>query len=114
MTVTGFAHVYLETHDWQAARAFWESLGFTVEFATDHGSGALRAPAGGTYLFLAEQPREAPLGQALYLAADAAAAFPPGTDVKFDWEPTHWGTQVAVLRDPDGREIRVEAPAGSA
>ena len=110
MRVTGVGHLYLETHDWARAVAFWESLGFTVEFATDHGSGALRAPDGGTYVFLAEQPRERPLGEAIYLSATEAADFPSGTDVKFAWEPTHWGTRVAVLRDPDGREIRVEAP----
>ena len=33
-------------------------------------------------------------------------------DVVFDWTPTHWGTQVMTVRDPDGRLIRLEAPAG--
>jgi len=42
--------------------------------------------------------------------ADVAAADP--ADVVFDRTPTHCGTRVMTVRDPDGRLFRIEAPAG--
>ena len=47
MSTNGFDHHYVETHDWKKAVAFWQRLGFELEFETDHGSGMLRHPAGG-------------------------------------------------------------------
>jgi catechol 2,3-dioxygenase-like lactoylglutathione lyase family enzyme len=90
----GFDHVYLETHNWDRAVAFWQRLGFEVEFATDHGSGTLRNPAGGPTIFLAEQPMQDPVG----------------VEVVSDFQPTHWGTKVMVIQDPDGHRFRIEAP----
>lgn len=110
MTTQGFGHVYLETHNWARSVAFWQSLGFTLGFDTDHNSGELRPPGAGPYIFLAEQSREDPLAQALYLDVEQAGPLPDGVEVVFDWTATHWGTQVAVIRDPDGRELRLEAP----
>lgn len=111
MTTQGFAHVYLETRNWGRSVAFWRSLGFEPEFETDHGSGALKPPAGGPYIFVAEQAPEDPLATALYLSVEQAGPLPDGVEVVVDWTATHWGTQVAVVRDPDGRELRLEAPA---
>lgn len=110
MTTQGFGHVYLETHNWGKSVAFWKSLGFELEFDTDHGSGALKPPGDGPYIFLAEQSPEDPLAHAFNLSAESVGAFPDGVDVVFDWTATHWGSQVAVIRDPDGREFRIEAP----
>lgn len=110
MTTRGFDHVYLETHDWDRAVSFWGRLGFEVEFETDHRSGMLRNPAGGPTIFLAEQPIEDPLADGLYLGAAADFAPPADVEVVSDFAETHWGTKVMVIRDPDGRHFRVEAP----
>src|SRR5688572_19665432 len=40
MTTRGFEHIYLETHNWGKAVAFWQALGFKLDFETDHGTGA--------------------------------------------------------------------------
>jgi uncharacterized glyoxalase superfamily protein PhnB len=49
----------------------------------------------------------------VYLGTDEAGTSPPEhVDVVFDWTPTHWGTRVMTVRDPDGRLFRIEAPAG--
>ena len=68
---TGFDHLYIETHDWAAALAFWQLLGFELEYDTGHHSGALRHPTSATTVFLAEQSLEDPLATELYLGAAA-------------------------------------------
>jgi hypothetical protein len=110
MTTQGLAHVYLETHNWGKTVAFWEALGFKLEFATDHNSGRLVA-ANGTSLFVAERAPLDPPGTDIYLEATEAGPAPEGVEVVFDWSATHWSTQVMTVRDPDGRLIRLEAPA---
>src|SRR5215203_1152983 len=75
----GFGHVYIETHNCEAAAAFWQRLGFELEFETDHRSGRLRNSADGSTIFLAEQPIEDPLGMEIYLSA--AAGYEPPADV---------------------------------
>ncbi len=106
----GFDHVYLETHDWPAALAFWQALGFELEFETDHHSGALRNPAGGPTVFLAEQPLEDPLATELYLSAPAGYQPADGVHVASPFRDTHWGTRVMIVQDPDGHRFRIEAP----
>jgi hypothetical protein len=76
----GFDHLYLETHNWGRALAFWQRLGFEVEFDTDHGSGMLRNPAGGPSIFLAEQSVDDPLASEWYLKV--AADYQPPADVQ--------------------------------
>lgn len=110
MSTRGFDHVYVETHDWAAAVAFWRSLGFELEFETDHHSGMLRNPAGGPTVFLAEQSLEDPLATELYLAAPADFTPPPGMHVASPFRDTHWGTKVMIVQDPDGHRFRIEAP----
>ncbi len=110
MTTRGIEHIYLETHNWGKSVAFWQALGFKLDFETDHGSGQLVA-SNGTRLFIAETSPEDPVGMDVYLGADQAGVAPPEqVDVVFDWTPTHWGTQVMTVRDPDGRLFRLEAP----
>ena len=60
MTTQGIELVYLETHNWGKSVAFWQMLGFKLDFETDHHSGVLVA-ANGTRIFLAEQAVEIPL-----------------------------------------------------
>ncbi|MGH9135438.1 MAG: VOC family protein [Acidimicrobiales bacterium] len=109
MTTQGLGHVYVETHNWGKSVAFWQALGFKLEFDTDHGSGMLKA-ANGTGIFLAEQSQEDPVGVELYLDVAEAVDPPDGVEVVFPWTATHWGTQVMTVRDPDGRRLRLEAP----
>lgn len=110
MTTHGVQHLYLETHNWGKSVAFWQALGFKLDFETDHNSGQLVA-SNGTRLFIAEASPGDPVGMDVYLGADeAGAAAPENVDVVFDWTPTHWGTRVLTVRDPDGRLFRIEAP----
>ncbi|MEO0974739.1 MAG: hypothetical protein AAFX85_16745 [Pseudomonadota bacterium] len=30
MAIKGLEYLYLETHDWEASKAFWQSLGFAL------------------------------------------------------------------------------------
>lgn len=111
MMTQGFEHLYLETHNWGKSVAFWQALGFEVDFETDHHSGQLVAP-NGTRISLAEQSPEDPVGIDIHLGAGQGGTHPPdNVDVVFDWTATHWGTQVMTVRDPDGRLFRLEAPA---
>jgi len=110
VTTKGFGHIYIETHNWGRSVAFWEALGFKLEFETDQGSGSLAA-SDGSKIFLAEQSPEDPLGMSVYLEVAEGGGTPPGpVEVVFDWTATHWGTQVMSVRDPDGRLFRLEAP----
>ena len=109
MSTKGFEHLYLETHNWSRAVAFWKCLGFDVEYDTDHGSGMLRHPAGGPTIFLAEQPIEDPLASEMYLAADSDFVAPDGIDVVSPFQDTHWGTKVMIIQDPDGHHFRIQA-----
>jgi catechol 2,3-dioxygenase-like lactoylglutathione lyase family enzyme len=110
VTTRGIGHLYIETHDWAASRAFWEGLGFTLEYDTGHGSGQFVA-ANGTRLFVAEQSPEDPVATSIYLSVDDADASTTSASVVFPWAKTHWGTQVMSVRDLDGRLIRLESPA---
>jgi hypothetical protein len=42
VSTNGVRAVYLETHNWGQAAKFFQSLGFELEFETDHNSGQLR------------------------------------------------------------------------
>ena len=112
MTTIGIQAVYLETHNWGKAAKFFESLGFELEFETDHNSGQLRNGSG-PYVFIAEIPESQTPKLQLALAVQDADAFEPGPGVEVvtDFEDTHWGTRMMTVRDPDGREWSVEGPA---
>ena len=113
MTTNGFGHLYVETHNWGKAVAFWQRLGFTLDFDTGHGSGMLSHPAGGPTIFVAEQSIDDPLAVEVYLAAGADYEAPEGIDVVSPFHVTHWGTKVMVIQDPDGHRFRIEAPGNN-
>ena len=48
--------ILIETHNWDSIVAFWQDLGYQLEFETDHHSGRLRHPSGGPSIFVAERP----------------------------------------------------------
>ena len=112
MSTNGIGHLYVETHSWDKAVAFWQRLGYEVEFDTGNGSGMLRHPSGGPTVFVAEQSVEDPLATEVYLAAAAGYEAPDGIEVVFPFHDTHWGTRVMVIQDPDGHRFRIETPSG--
>jgi hypothetical protein len=112
MKTEGMDGILIETHNWGKTVAFWQDLGYEVEFETDHHSGRLRHPRGGPYIFIAERPQDHRLQVVLGVAvADAAQFVPPraGTVLQ-SFAKQHWPALQMLLEDPDGRQIAVEAP----
>src|SRR4051794_35443531 len=96
--------LYLTTHNWGKAAKFFQALGFTLEFETDHNSGQFRN-GDGPYVFIAEvPPNESPSVQVVLRLPNEAAFRPePSVQVATPFEDTHWGTREMTVRDPDGR-----------
>ncbi len=113
MTTDGIEAVYLETHNWGKAAKFFESLGFKLEFETDHSSGMLRNGPG-PYVFIAEVPEDQPTGIQLVLKVANADSFEPDAvvEVVAPFEQTHHGAKEMTVRDPDGRLWLLQEPAG--
>jgi len=111
MATEGIDAVFLETHNWGKSAKFFQSLGFELEFATDHNSGQLRNGAGPS-VFIAEVPEDREPGMQLVLkVADADAFKPgPGVEVVSEFADTHYGTREMIIRDPDGRLWNLQAP----
>lgn len=107
----GIEAVFLTTHNWGKSAKFFQALGFTLEFETDHNSGQLRN-GDGPSLFIAEVPlSEKPDANVVLKIADADAFTPePIVDVVQPFEETHWGTRMMTVRDPDGRLWQIQAP----
>ena len=112
MTTKGISGLLFETHNWGKTVAFWQSLGYVIEFETDHNSGQLRHPDGGPYLFIAERPPEQALKVIAGVTVDDASTFvpPKSGSVKSEFQKEHWGALQMLLLDPDGREVAVDAP----
>ena len=107
--------ILIETHNWGKPVAFWKSLGYELEFETDHHSGQLRHPAGGPKLFVAERAADQALQIVPGLSVENAAGWEPPKSgkVKRPFTEEHWGAQQLLLEDPDGREIAIAAPAAT-
>jgi hypothetical protein len=114
MSTQGIEAVFLTTHNWGKAAKFFQALGFTLEFETDHHSGQLRNGSG-PYLFIAEIPQDQEPQAQLVLKLPDADTFKPDAivDVVTPFENTHWGTREMTVRDPDGRIWRLQAPLKS-
>ncbi len=111
MTTDGIEAVFLETHNWGQAAKFFQSLGFGLEFSTDHNSGQLRH-GDGPYVFIAEIPEDRePQMQIVLKVPDDAFRPDPGVEVVTPFEDTHYGTREMTIRDPDGRLWTLQAPA---
>lgn len=110
MATDGFEGFYVETTNYGATGAFWESLGFVNAFETDHHSGQWEHPSG-TGVFIAERPGPVLEMYPTFRVADAAA-FAPSRPLELvkPFEPTHWGVLEALVRDPDGRIVALHAP----
>lgn len=108
----GIDTILIETHNWGKTVAFWQGLGYEVEFETDHHSGRLRHPRGGPSLFVAERPSGHQLKVVLGLSVSDATSFKPphAAIVTRPFEKQHWPALQMLLADPDGRDVAVEAP----
>jgi hypothetical protein len=112
MASSGVEGLIIQTHNWGKSVAFWQALGYQVEFETGRNSGRLRHPSGGPYLFVVELPEsQDPEIQPLVGVGDASAFEPPGAGtVAHPFAGRHWGVSEMLLRDPDGRHVSVQAP----
>ncbi len=114
MKTDGIEAIYLTTHNWGKAAKFFRSLGFALEFETDHNSGQLRS-GNGPAVFIAEIPEsEEPATQVVLKIPDSDDALSDALDVVTPFEDTHWGTRDMTVRDPDGRIWRLQAPGKGA
>jgi hypothetical protein len=115
MKSKGITEILIETESWGSTVAFWQDLGYEIEFETDHHSGRLRHPAGGPSIFVAERPHGHALQLVLGVAVDDAGRFMPprGSTIVRPFEKQHWPALQMLLADPDGRQVAVEAPLPS-
>ena len=111
MATEGFEGFYVETRNYGATAAFWSSMGFKNVFETDHGSGQWAHPAGGPYVFINER-HDGELETHPILRVADATSFAPDRQPDFaqQFTPEHWGAVVALIRDPDGRTVSLQAP----
>lgn len=111
MASEGIEGFHVETRNYGATAAFWASLGFQNVFATDHGSGQWVHPAGGPYVFIREQ-HDADLENYPVLRVADSTAFAPSRVPEFaqPFMAQHWGVSEALIVDPDGRKVSLEAP----
>ena len=99
MSTTGIHHLLVTTADYTATLAFWQQLGFTLDFETGHGSAKLDPSEPGPYVFVDTIDDGASPQIEIYLdVADHTAV--PGR-----WDATHWGTFVQSREDADGRAV---------
>lgn len=104
----GIDYVYVETHNWGKTVKFWQELGFTLEL--DLGtSGRLVHPEGGAALYVEEISSDRTPGMSLYLETGNAGAQPNSpVEITKDWHPSHWGTELLEVGDPDGRTVTIQ------
>jgi uncharacterized glyoxalase superfamily protein PhnB len=110
MATEGIEAVFLETHNWGQAAKFFQTLGYEVEFATDHNSGQLRNGEGPS-VFIAEVPDGQELADPQLVLKTTDGTVPDGLDIVTPFEDTHWGTRMMTVRDPDGRVWSLQASA---
>jgi hypothetical protein len=111
MATHGVEGLIIQTRNWGKTVAFWQALGYRVEFETGRNSGRLEHPDGGPYLFVVERPDGPdPEIQPLVGTDDADGFRPPraGT-VEHPFTARPWGAAEMLLRDPDGRHVSIQA-----
>jgi hypothetical protein len=107
----GIEGFYVETRNYGATAAFWGSLGFKGVFETDHGSGQWEHPNGGPYVFINEQHGGELETHPILRVADSTTFAPDrAPDFVRPFTAEHWGLVAAVVRDPDGRNVSLQAP----
>jgi len=116
MGTTGVEGLIIQTRNWGKTVAFWQALGYQVEFETGRNSGRLEHPAGGPYLFVVERPDGADPEIQPLVGTGNADNFqpPPAGTVEHPFTGRHWGAAEMLLRDPDGRHVSIQAPLPAA
>lgn len=110
MATNGIEAVFLTTHNWGKAAKFFQALGFTLEFETDHNSAQLRG-GDGPYIVIAEVPPSEKPDVRIVLKIPNESPTDAIVEVLTPFENTHWGTREMTVRDPDGRFCPVQTPA---
>ena len=112
MAGRGIDGFVVETRNWGKTAAFWQQLGYTIDFETDHNSGRLSHPEGGPFIFVVERPEGPEPEMYPIIGADDANTFvaPAAGSVEHAFEPRHWDVVEMMLLDPDGRHLSVQAP----
>ncbi len=112
MAGEGISGLYIETHNWGKSVSFWKDLGYELDFETDHGSGQLRHPGGGAWIFLAERPSGKALEVHPILLVDDSTTFaaPKAGTIARPFVAQHWDVVEQILHDPDGRDVSIQAP----
>lgn len=95
MTVERLDYLYIETRNYAEALRFWQGLGFALALDLG-GAGRLEPPGGGPGIFVEEVHDDRPLTFQAYLRVGRDTS--PGGFV-----PSHWGTELTEVTDPDGR-----------
>jgi hypothetical protein len=107
MTVTHLDHLYRETHHWADTVTFWETLGFSrAETWGDAPHRAGRLVRGEAAIVVAEIPPESMPEASVFFAVDDVDDI--GHRAGRDVVPTHWGTRMVTVTDPDGRTYNFE------
>lgn len=107
MATEGIDAVFVTTHNWGATAKFFQSLGYDLDFATDHNSGQFSNRIGPS-VFVSEVPEDSALGVRLVLKATDETD--PAVEVVTPFTDTHYGTREMEVRDPDGRLWTIQAP----
>ena len=114
MAVEGIEYIYLETRNWGKSVKFWQKLGFVLVLDLGN-SGRLEPPSGGAGIFLEEVSPETPLAHGVYLRVDSMeATLEPPIERVGEPTSTHWGSELQIVRDPDGREFILQYSPASA
>ena len=112
MGTTGVEGLIIQTRNWGKTVAFWQALGYQVEFETGRNSGRLEHPAGGPYLFVVERAASEDQEILPLVGTSSADSFQPpsaGT-VEHPFTGRTWGAAEMLMRDPDGRHVSIQAP----
>ena len=107
MAVDGVRSIYIETHNFGKAAAFWKALGFDHFLDLGGSAGGFRAAEGGAYLFIEEVPEDRALACEPYFNL-TSTELPDAVEVVTPLEDTHWDTKLMAVRDPDGRVWTLE------
>ena len=116
MPSRGIEGLIVQTRNWGRTVAFWQGLGYRVEFETGRNSGRLAHPAGGPYLFVVERPDGPDPEIRPLVGVEDTDGFEPPTagTVEQPFTAQPWGSAEMLLRDPDGRAVSVQTPPSAA
>ncbi|MEM9386668.1 MAG: hypothetical protein AAGA68_16535 [Pseudomonadota bacterium] len=108
MAIKGLEYLYMETHDWEGSKAFWQSLGFELIMSLGT-AGKFVHPESEGAVFLEQVSEDREPAMRIYLTGDRHAPVPvPEASVSAPWSQSHWGSHLLELVDPDGRPVIVQ------